>query len=120
MPPLFAGVFISCIENPAKVAFMIDPNDWPFPPLQVLDAGHLDLPFWDEDGETPRPAWVSRIIKSWACGLVPIVQFIETYEEHWRYFPAFSLDGVEWSWRDDDNGVWTLVHVEGMVEYLTG
>lgn len=37
-------------------------------------------------------------------------------EEAWRYEVAFDLDEVEWCWRDDGDGVWTLVTVVGLFD----
>lgn len=93
------------------ILMTIDPSPWPNPPLQILDAEITALPAWVSG---PAPAWVHAVIRAWSFSLVPIVSGWSRQEEAWRYEAAFELDGIEWCWRDDGDGIWTLVHVMGL------
>lgn len=93
----------------------INPDNWPNPPLQILDAAVDELPEWHHEWDMPPP-WVHAVIRAWAHGLVPVVSGWARLEEAWRYEVAFELDGVEWCWRDDGDGVWTLVTVTGLFD----
>ncbi|MFG6567360.1 hypothetical protein [Sulfitobacter sp. 1A13679] len=94
---------------------MIDPNNWANPPLQILDANIDELPVWLPDFEDV-PAWVIACVKAWAHGLVPVISGWQHIEHSYQYEHAFYLDGVEWCWRDDGDGVWTLVNVSGLFD----
>jgi hypothetical protein len=94
---------------------MINPNTWPNPPIQIIDAEVDQLPEWHPDWDM-SPPWVHAVIRAWAHGLVPAVSGWTHLEESWRYEIAFDLDGVEWMWRDDGDGVWTLVTITGLFD----
>ncbi|MCA0961963.1 hypothetical protein [Salipiger bermudensis] len=91
---------------------MIDPYDWPNPPLQIVDADYTQLPTYDPYLDGPRrPPWVIRVIECWAWGYIPIATNWHHVHNPGSYWPAFDLDGIEWMWRNDGAGVWTLVQL---------
>ncbi|WP_265499604.1 hypothetical protein [Paracoccus beibuensis] len=91
---------------------MIDPNDWPIAPLQILDVDFTQLPMYDPESDGPiRPPWVIRVVECWGWGMVPIASNWHRVHHPDRYWSAFEIDGIEWLWRDDGAGVWTLVQL---------